>query len=289
MNYASEVAPIRKLLLKHPKDAFLSQERIDSRWRELHYTAAPDYGKALEEYDAFVSVLRDAAPDVVFLPPDPHTGLDSIYVRDASVATPGGLILCSMGKEGRKGEPDAQERFCHETDIPVLGAIQPPGTVEGGDVVLLDEKTLIVGQGYRTNAEGIRQLKALTKAFIEEFIVVPLPHWNGENDVMHLMSFLSPVDHRLAVVYSRLMPVPFRRWLVERGMQFVEVPDEEFDSMACNVLALAPGRVLMLEGNPKTRRQLEAFRAEVIEYAGEEISRKGAGGPTCLTRPLVRA
>src|SRR5690606_23521854 len=148
--------------------------------------------------------------------------------------------------------------------------------------------TLVVGLGYRTNAEGVRQLRGLLGADVE-VVEVPLPHWHGEGDVMHLMSLVSPVDRDLAVVYSPLMPVPFRQLLLERGLKLVEVADEEFESMACNVLALAPRRCLMLAGNPRTRAALEKAGADVVEYAGNEISVKGAGGPTCLTRPIARA
>ena len=149
------------------------------------------------------------------------------------------------------------------------------------------QRTLVVGRGYRTNAEGIRQLGAFPGPHVET-IEVPLPHWRGEADVMHLMSLISPVDRDLAVVYSPLLPVPFRQWLLARGMRLVEVPDEEFDTMGCNVLALAPRRCLMLAGNPRTRAALERAGAEVVEYEGAEISVKGAGGPTCLTRPITR-
>jgi N-dimethylarginine dimethylaminohydrolase len=155
-------------------------------------------------------------------------------------------------------------------------------------VVWIDEKTMIVGRGYRTNAEGIRQVRALLGADIE-VVDVPLPHWRGPGDVMHLMSLLSPVDHDLAVVYSRLLPVPFREWLLARGFSLVEVPDEEFDTMGTNVLALSPRQCVMLAGNPRTRAALERAGCEVLEYRGDEISLKGAGGPTCLTRPLARS
>jgi N-dimethylarginine dimethylaminohydrolase len=173
--------------------------------------------------------------------------------------------------------------------LPVAGVIDAPGTLEGGDVVWLDDRTIAVGRGYRTNAEGIRQLRTVLADSIDELIEVPLPHWRGAQDVMHLMSLVSPVDRNLAVVYSRLLPVPFRERLLQIGFTLVEVPDEEFESMGTNVLALAPRRCLVLSGNPTTRRALERAGAEVIDYEGEEISRKGAGGPTCLTRPLVRA
>jgi arginine deiminase len=145
-----------------------------------------------------------------------------------------------------------------------------------------------VGKGYRTNAEGIRQLRELTKDFIKELVVVPLPHWNGPEDVLHLMSFISPVDQNHALVYSRLMPVPFREWLLEKGKTLIEVPDVEYETMACNVLAVAPGICVMIAGNPRTKQLLVESGMDVWEYSGDEISRKGAGGPTCLTRPLHR-
>ena len=171
--------------------------------------------------------------------------------------------------------------------VTICGRIEPPGRLEGGDVVWLDGRTLVVGRGYRTNAEGIRQLRAMLGSRVD-VVEVPLPHWQGQQDVMHLMSLISPIDHGMAVVYSRLLPVPFREWLLDRGIHLVEVPDEEFESMGTNVLALAPRRCLMLAGNPRTRAALERAGADVIEYAGTEISVKGAGGPTCLTRPLER-
>jgi N-dimethylarginine dimethylaminohydrolase len=159
--------------------------------------------------------------------------------------------------------------------------------LEGGDVVWVDERTLAVGRGYRTNDEGLRQLRELTADIVDEIVVVALPHWNGPADVLHLMSFLSPIDHDLALVYSRLMPVPFREWLLARGNRLVEVPDEEYDTMACNVLAVAPRKCIMLEGNPRTRELLEAEGVEVRVFGGAEICAKGAGGPTCLTCPIL--
>jgi N-dimethylarginine dimethylaminohydrolase len=159
---------------------------------------------------------------------------------------------------------------------------------ERGDVLWLDERTVVVGRGYRTNDAGISQFRDLLGTAVDEVIVVPLPHWRGPGDVFHLMSIISPVDHDLAVVYSPLMPVTFRELLLERGMSLVEVPDEEFATMGANVLALGHRRALMLSGNPVTRRRLEAAGVEVMEYDGENISTKGGGGPTCLTRPLLR-
>jgi len=177
----------------------------------------------------------------------------------------------------------------HSWDLCVLhaGRITAPGKLEGGDLIWLDEKALAIGRGYRTNAEGVRQLRALVGASVE-VIEVPLPHWHGQSDVMHLMSLISPIDRDLAVVYSRLLPVPFREWLLTRDVSLVEVPDEEFESMGTNVLALGPRHCLMVRGNPVTKAALERAGAAVVEYSGREISVKGAGGPTCLTRPITR-
>jgi N-dimethylarginine dimethylaminohydrolase len=199
------------------------------------------------------------------------------------------MILCAMGKPQRTGEPAAQESAFAAWGIPVAGRIEPPGRLEGGDVVWLGPRSVAVGRGYRTNDEGIRQLRRLLGDTIDELIVAPLPHWRGPGDVFHLMSILSPVAHDLAVVYSPLMPIPFRERLLGRGLELVEVPDEELDSMGANVLALAPRQALMVSGNPRTRARLEQAGVQVLEYPGREISLKGGGGPTCLTRPVVRA
>jgi len=284
----SEVGQIRRLLLKHPRAAFLGTNNIQQQWRELNYLAPPDYKKAIKEYEQFVLLLKDFVPEITYLPEHKKTGLDSIYVHDSSVSIKSGLILTNMGKKKREGEPTAVGEFMAGLDVPILGSISGEGRLEGGDVVLWDKRTLCVGLGYRTNEEGIRQLREFTKNDIEEFIVVPLPHWKGPDDVLHLMSLISPIDYDLAVVYSRLLPVPFRNWLLRRFVKLVEVPDSEFESMGCNVLALAPRRCIMIEGNPKTRQKLLDEGAEVMEYSGGEISVKGAGGPTCLTRPLQR-
>jgi len=284
----SEVGKIDSILLKHSREAFISQKNIDDHWRRLSYSWCPDYDKALKEYESFVELLKKEVSEIHYLPKSDETGLDSIYVRDALIIADQGVILCNMGKEGRRGEPSACANYLSELGIPVLGAIRGIGSLEGGDVVWLDEKTLVVGLGYRTNEDGIRQLKEITAELVNEFVVVPLPHWRGPSNVLHLMSLISPVDYNLAVVYSKLLPVPFREWLLYRGIRLLEIPDSEFETMGCNVLAIAPRRCIMLSGNPQTKRMLEDHGVEVWEYQGEEISRKGAGGPTCLTRPLLR-
>jgi N-dimethylarginine dimethylaminohydrolase len=286
----SEVGRLITVVVKHVRDAFVDERTIAPQWKALNFTAAPDLGAAVDEYERFLEILRTSGADIHLLPHDADTTLDSLYARDASVVSPKGLILCRMGKRSRQAEPNSQERAFGAlgATFEVHGRIESPGQLEGGDVVWLDGRTVIVGCGYRTNAEGIRQLRTLVGDSVS-LIEVPLPHWRGESDVMHLMSLISPVDRDLAVVYSRLLPVPFRQLLLERGYRLVEVPDDEFDSMGCNVLALSPSRCVTLAGNPQTRAALERAGAEVIEYVGTEISVKGAGGPTCLTRPITRA
>ena len=210
------------------------------------------------------------------------------HARDASILCERGVILCNMAKPQRRTEPAAQEAAFRAAGIPIRGRITGDGTVEGRDTCWIDERTLAVGRGYRTNEAGIRQLRDLVRDCVEELIVVPLPHWHGPEDAFHLMSIVSPVDRDLLLVYAPLMPVPFREALISRGIELVEVPAAEFDTLGCNVLAVAPREVLMLAGNPETRARLERVGVTVREFAGREICLKGGGGPTCLTRPLLR-
>jgi N-dimethylarginine dimethylaminohydrolase len=288
MSVQSEVSPLSRVVLKHPRDAWISEAVVASQWQRLNFTGVPDLARACDEFDAFVDLLQSAGTEVHLLPRAADTTLDSIYVRDASVVCDRGAIICRMGKPARATEGPAQQATLSQMALPILGRIEPPGTLEGGDVLWLDERTVAVGRGYRTNDDGIRQFRDLLGDAIDELIVVPLPHWHGPSDVMHLMSLISPVDRDLAVVYSPLLPVPFREALLSRGIALVEVPEREFDSMGTNVLAVTPRTCIALAGNPVTRQRLEAAGAVVIGYDGEEISRKGGGGPTCLTRPLNR-
>ena len=201
--------------------------------------------------------------------------MDSIYCRDAAIATNKGMIICNMGKAARNNEPLAEQDAFLVNNIPVLGKIVSPGTVEGGDVAWLDEQTLAVGHTYRTNDEGIEQLRYLLNPLGVKLVVTSLPHYKGVTDVFHLMSIFSPVDKNLAVVYSPLMPIAFRNLLLNKGYELVEVPDEEFESMGCNVLALSPRVCLMVEGNPVTNSRLEKAGCKVIQYEGSDISVKG--------------
>lgn len=283
----NEYGRLGRVMLRPPSPLFAAPGRIEQEWRALNFTAPPDPARAAEQHSAFAELIASSGARVDECRHGDGLTLDAIYVRDASIVTPRGVVLCRMGKPARRREPPAQGQTLEALGVPVIGSIEAPGQLEGGDVVWFDERTVAAGHGYRTNAEGIRQLRAFVgpEVAVE---VVPLPHNRGPGDVFHLMSIVSPVDEDLAVVYSPLMPVPFREWLLDRGLRFVEVPDEEFESMGANVLAIAPRRCVMVQGNPVTRARLEAAGADVIAYDGSEISLKGGGGPTCLTRPLQR-
>lgn len=284
----SEYLPLVTCYIKPAQNSFVSEGVLKKQWKELNYLSQPKFNKAVGEYEIFEQILKDTGTDLHSFPFDPNLTIDSIYCRDASIATNFGMILCNMGKLGRIHEPASQKQAFVTTDIPILGEIESPGTLEGGDVAWLDENTLAVGCSYRTNEEGISQLKRLLEPRGVEIIVADLPHYKGPEDVFHLMSILSPVDKDLVVVYSPLMPIKFREELLRRGFHLIEIPEEEFESMGCNVLATAPRECIMVSGNPRTQRALEKAGCKVTTYPGEEISVKGGGGPTCLTRPLQR-
>jgi len=282
------VDPIKKILLKHPKSAFINQKTINEQYLKLNYLEAPNFNKAILDYENFVSLLKSFDIELHYLPEDKSTSLDSIYTHDPCVISNNGVIICNMGKKSRLPESNNIENFFNSIQIPILGKIKTPGILEGGDVVWIDNKTIAVGEGYRTNREGIEQLRYLLSDQVETVISVPIPHWNGPQDCLHLMSNLSPIDHNLYLVYSRLLPVSFRKYLLDRNIELIDVPDEEYESMGCNVLTVAPRKAIMISGNSKTKQLLEKNNVEVYTYDGTEISIKGAGGPTCLTRPFLR-
>lgn len=288
MSVQTEFGVLQKVYIKPVQNAFIDQTKVDAQWEDLNFLGAPSYEKAIPEYQRFEQLLSGLGAEVAYFPENETTGMDSMYCRDASIVTDYGVILCRMGKSARDPEPVACRSTYEANGAKIIGEITAPGMVEGGDVAWLDEKTLAVAHGYRTNDEGFRQLEAILNPFGIEVMQVDLPHYKGESDVFHLMSIFSPVDARKAVVYSPYMPVRFRNELLERGYNLIEVPDEEFESMGCNVLAIAPSTCIMVEGNPVTKERIEKAGCIVMEYAGNEISVKGGGGPTCLTRPFAR-
>jgi dimethylargininase len=255
-------------------------------WQAYAWRAEPDPGRMDDEHAAFRELLADAGTEVVVAQTPQGLDPDAIYVYDPALVTDQGALLLRPGKEGRRGEVEVLGADLVEASVPVAARIEAPGLAEGGDTLWLDQRTLLVGRGYRTNDEGIRQLSEALPGV--EVIAFDLPHLRGAGEVLHLLSLLSPLDEDLAVAYRPLMPVRLCELLAQRGIELVEVPEDEFETMGPNVLALAPRVVLALEGNDETRRRMERAGVDVHVYRGDEISRKGDGGPTCLTRPILR-
>jgi len=279
----SMTAPLRRVMVRQPTFPLNPAD-----WQTFGYTHPIDQTRTERQHAAFREILANSGAEVITAGPDEAGHLDAIFAYDPTIMTDEGAVLLRMGKELRRDETAFHARTYGELGIPILGEIFAPGMVEGGDTLWIDDKTLAVGRGYRTNSEGIRQLSIILGEIGVEVLAFDLPHWHGEAECMHLMSMISPVAGDLAVVYPPLMAVAFVELLRDRHWRFVEVPDEEFDSMGCNVLALAPGKALMVDGNPITKSRLEADGVEVLTYEGSEISLNRQGGPTCLTRPILR-
>ena len=280
----SMVAPLRSVLVKRPDANFAVDD--PTAW---HYTGRPDLARAQAEHDALVTSLREAGSEIVYHAANQPGRADAIFAFDPALITDEGAVILSMGKEQRRGEEAAMARRFEELGIPILYTLHGDARAEGGDLLWVDHDTLAVGQGFRTNAEGLRQLREALEPIGVKVVPVDLPYYTGPDACLHLLSLISLVDEKLAVVYPSLMAVSFWQELKRRDIQMLVVPDEEFASMGPNVLALAPRRCLMLEGNPRTQRLLEEVGCSVVTYTGQEISLKAEGGPTCLTRPLWRA
>jgi len=270
---------LRRVLVRRPLPADADA------WEAYAWRARPDVAAAQAEHEAFCLLLEEAGAEVVVSEHD-EGNPDAIYTYDPSLVGRDGAVLLQPGKDGRRREPEATVGALEAAGVPIAARVDLPATVEGGDTVWLDEQTLLVGIGYRTNAVSPLALHDALPGV--DLVLFDLPHWNGAGEVMHLMSLISPLDDDLALVYPRIAPTRLMWLLAERGIDVVEVPDEEFDTMGANVLALGPRRALALEGNDETRRRMERAGVDVVTYRGDEISRKGDGGPTCLTRPLLR-
>lgn len=280
----SMVAPLRRVIVRRPDEAFAVAD--PAAW---HYAGRPDLPAAQAEHDAFVAVLREHGAEVIYADAPQPGRADSIFVHDPALVTDAGAVLLRMGKALRVGEEAALGAALERAGVPILGRLEGAALAEGGDLLWLDERTLAAGVGFRTNAEGVRQLQALLAPLGVTVLPVELPWYQGPEACLHLMSLISLVAADLAVVYLPLMGVPFVQELDRRGVRLVEVPEAEFLTMGTNVLAMAPGELLMLEGNPVTQARLAAAGCEVRTYVGREISLKAEGGATCLTRPVLRA
>lgn len=274
----SMTAPLRRVLLRAPQADDLRS------WREYGWRAEPDPAAIAREHEALCQLLADAGAEVVLGEGRVDGDPDAIYTFDPALVADAGAVLLRPGKELRRGEVEALGADFASAGVPVAGRLAPPALGEGGDIIRLDERTLLVGLGYRTNQAGADELARLTGLDVLTF---DLPHWHGEAEVMHLLSLVSPLAEDLVLAYPSLLPTRLAQLLATRDIEIVAVPDEEFESMGCNALALAPRVALVVEGNPETRRRLEAAGVDVRAYAGTELS-KGDGGPTCLTAPLLR-
>jgi dimethylargininase len=277
-----QTAPLRRVYVREPRRDDLAS------WHTYGWLQAPDPSRAEEEHAAFRAELESAGAEVVVGEAEVPGDSDAIYTYDPALLTDDGAVLLRPGKPGRQSEPAAARADLAAVGVGIVAELVEPATAEGGDLFWLDPSTLLAGRGYRTNDEGIAQLRKHLAPRGVDVVPFDLPHVRGPGECLHLLSLLSPLAPDLAVAYPRLLPVRLVELLADRGIRLIEVPDEEFDTMGPNVLALAPRVALALEGNPETRRRMEAAGVDVRCYRGDEISRKGGGGPTCLTRPLSR-
>lgn len=279
------VLPLKRALVKRPDESF----KVDDihKW---HYAALPHLPSAQEEHDGLVATLKNNGVEV-FYHEDGAPGLaDSIFCHDPVLQTDHGAIILRMGKGLRRGEEVSIEKALTKLGIPILYRLHGEATAEGGDIIWLDEKTLAVGRGYRTNDEGIRQLQEALQPLGVNVVVYQLPYFYGPEACLHLQSLLSFVAEKKAVVYLPLMPVPLVEYLQRHHFTLIQVPQNEFEhTMGTNVLALGNNKCLMLEGNIATSHALKNEGIEVFFYKGDEISLKAEGGATCLVRPVLRA
>ena len=275
---SSMFSPLRRVLVRRPATA---GDFAAAGWRQ------PEPGLLGAQHEAFCELLAALGCEVEVA--GALDGLvDATYIRDPGLVTQRGGVVFQMGKPARRDEPGHLDTTLEAAGVPVVARLDGAARADGGDFVWLDPQTLMIGRSYRTNAAGVAQMRTIMAAEGVSVLSVDLPHDLGPQHVLHLMSFLSPVAEDLAVVFPPLAPVALMETLADHGVRLIAVDAAEYASMACNVLAVRPRQVIMLEGNPVTRRALERHGCEVHCYHGSEISLKGDGGPTCLTQPLLR-
>jgi dimethylargininase len=280
-------APLRRVAVRRPPAALGTAD--PALW---HYAAPIDLDDVRVAHEVLLEHLRRAGVTIELVDDDPDEFADSVFTFDPSLVTDGGSIVLRMGKSLRRPETLLHEAFYRAHDIPILGRIEPPGTVEGGDTLWIDRETLAVGRGYRTNDDGIAQLTAILGRVGVEVRAFDLPVHDGPDACMHLLSLVSPLAPDLALVHMPLLPVRLRQLLEDRGYHLVVAPADEYAAsraISANVLALAPRSCVMVDGFPATRRALEDAGCVVVTFPGDELCVKAEGGPTCLTRPIWRA
>jgi N-dimethylarginine dimethylaminohydrolase len=282
------VGPLQRVLVCSPRSAGWNQPERVAHWRDLGFHHAPDFATAQAQHETLCQELTAAGAEILELSPAPELSLDAAYAHDASLATDSGLIVMRPGKPNRVFEGQHQDEYCLQFGIPTFGTIVAPGTTEAGDILWLDSKTLLVGHGYRTNAAGIAQLVDLLAPKGVDVLSAPLPYGPGPSACLHLMSLISLLDEKTALVDLSWLAVETVELLKSRGFEFIQIDDSERDTLACNVLALGSKRLLAIEENHKTNDRLRQAGFDVRTFPGSELCINGSGGPTCLTRPLLR-
>lgn len=281
-----------RVMVCSPSNAGWDVPEKAAAWQELGFQNAPDFRRARNQHEILCRLLRDTGAEVIHLPATESLTLDAVYAHDASLATDHGLLLMNPGKQNRVPEAQAQANFCVQMGIPVFGEIRLPGTSESGDMVWLDSRTLLVGEGYRTNKAGIEQLRKLLaskdSAMNVEVVSAPLPYGAGPSACLHLMSLMSMLDERTILVDLPWLAVETVELLKAHEFRLIEIDPSERETLACNVLALGQKRLIALEENAKTNQRMRDAGFDVRTFPGSEICINGAGGPTCLTRPLQR-
>ena len=287
-NGHSMVGTLKRVLVCSPRTACWHQPERAARWRELGFVHSPDFATAQAQHEVLCRELEACGAEVEDIPPAMELSLDAVYAHDASLPTDFGLILMRPGKANRVPEGKHHGSFCQILGIPMLAKITAPATTEAGDMVWLGAKTLLIGHGYRTNAQGIQQMRALLGPKGVEVLSAPLPHGQGPSTCLHLMSLISLLDEKNILVDLPWLAVETVELLKTRGYHFIEIDYSERETLACNVLSLGDKRVLALEENAKTNEKLRAAGFDVRTFPGSALCINGGGGPTCLTRPLLR-
>ena len=287
-NGHSMVGALERVMVCSPRTAGWNQPERVGRWKALGFHHAPDFDAAQSQHEILCRELQAAGAEVVEMPAAPDLSLDAVYSHDASLATDYGLIVMRPGKPNRVAEGPRHASFGETLETPTLGAIVFPGTTEAGDMVWLDARTLLIGHGYRTNAAGIQQIRDLLAPKSVEVLAAPLPYGPGPSACLHLMSLISLLDEHTALVDLPWLAVETVELVKSRGFTFVEIDPSERDTLACNVLALGDNRLLAIEENHKTSARLRQAGFDVRTFPGSELCINGSGGPTCLTRPLLR-
>ena len=288
-NGHSTVGRLERVLVCSPRTAGWNQAERAARWRDLGFLHAPNFEQAQAQHEDLCGELSKAGAEIIEAPPAADLTLDAVYTHDASLSTDFGLMVMRPGKATRVPEGNHHAAFCAQAGVPKFAEIVAPGTTEGGDIVWLDAKTLLIGRGYRTNAAGIEQMRRLLAPKGVEVLAAPLPHGVGPSACLHLMSLISLLDETTALVDLPSLAVETVELLQDRGYKFIEIDPAERDTLACNVLALGENRLLAIEENRHTNERLRESGFDVRTFAGSALCVNGGGGPTCLTRPVLRS